>query len=95
MVDFKSAIKSSQPQHQQSEGRIDAKQAAQLLGFQEHDIPVLVSAGLLGPLGNPAPNARKYFAKVHVMTLVQNPEWLSNATQVVYDHWQGKNAKRT
>jgi hypothetical protein len=32
------------------------------MGFTPHDIPTLVRAGLLKPLGRPTPNAVKYFA---------------------------------
>jgi hypothetical protein len=45
-------------------GRLNAEQAAFLLGFQSHDIPVLARAKLLEPLGKPVPNAPKYFAAV-------------------------------
>ena len=37
--------------------RVDGRQAASLLGFQPHDIPVLVAAKLLQPLGKPVANA--------------------------------------
>jgi hypothetical protein len=75
-------------------GRIDAKQTAQILGFQEHDIPVVVSEGLLEPLGKPGQNCRKYFARVQIMDLAEDAKWLSKATNVLYEHWQGKNASR-
>jgi hypothetical protein len=45
-------------------GRLNTTEAAVLLGFQEHDIPVLIAGKLLTPLGRPAPNAPKYFAAV-------------------------------
>jgi len=77
-----------------STGRIDAAQAAQILGFQEHDIPILVSAGLLKPLGKPTQNARKFFAAVDVMEKAKDPDWLNKATQVLYSYWQKKNARR-
>ena len=44
-------------------GRLTVPQTAALLGFAEHDIPILVRKGLLKSLGNPVPNAVKYFAK--------------------------------
>src|SRR5208283_3845328 len=44
--------------------RLDSTQTARVLGFQDHDIPVLVSNDLLEPLGKPAANVRKYFAAV-------------------------------
>jgi hypothetical protein len=75
--------------------RLTAEQTATLLGFQIHDIPVLVALGKLKPLGNPTPNAKKYFATVHVHELAEDQTWLSKATQAVYEHWQEKNAART
>ena len=42
--------------------RLTAEQVAVLLGCQTHDIPVIVRAGLLRPLGNPVQNATKWFA---------------------------------
>jgi hypothetical protein len=46
--------------------RLNSTEAALLLGFQEHDIPALLAAGLLRPLGKPAQNAPKYFAAVEI-----------------------------
>lgn len=75
--------------------RLDSPQAAKLLGFQEHDIPILVSEGLLKPLGKPVPNATKYFAACQMEALAQNPDWLNAATQTVYDYWKEKNRNKT
>ena len=75
-------------------GRIDAAQAAEILGFMEHDIPILVNAGLLKPLGKPTPNARKFFAAVDVMEKAKDPSWLNKSTQALYSFWQNKNARR-
>ena len=75
-------------------GRIDTIKAADMLGFEQHDIAVLVQHGLLSPLGEPVQNARKYFAAVEVIQLARNKKWLENATTVIYEHWQKKNSKR-
>jgi hypothetical protein len=75
--------------------RIDSRATATLLGFQEHDIPVLVSVGLLNPLGNPVQNSTKYFAGCEIESLAQNPKWLWKATQGVYDHWKSKNKNKS
>ena len=48
-------------------GRIDSGIAAELLGFSEHDIPVLIRGKLLKPLGNSAPNCVKYFSAVAIV----------------------------
>jgi hypothetical protein len=70
-------------------------QTAQLLGFSEHDIPVLIRVRLLKPLGNPPPNGHKYFATVELERLAQDPNWLDKATRAVTQHWQVKNRSRT
>jgi len=74
--------------------RIDAELTAHVLGFQEHDIPVLISNELLQPLGKPADNARKYFARVEILERAEDTRWLGKATQTLYQHWQDKNASR-
>jgi hypothetical protein len=74
--------------------RIDSRTTAAILGFQEHDIPVLVSAGLLSPLGKPVQNATKYFAAFEIESLAQDYKWLWKATQAAYDHWKNKNKFR-
>jgi len=69
-------------------------QAAALIGYAEHDIPVLVSAGLLKPLGNPPANSVKHFATVQVMELAGEIAQLSEMRNVVYEHWRTKNANK-
>ena len=66
----------------------------QLLGFQSHDIPVLIAAKLLQPLGKPVPNAPKYFAACVLEELRCNPDWLDQASRAISRHWQAKNGKR-
>lgn len=75
--------------------RLNPEQAARILGFQPHDIPVLVAADLLEPLGKPAGNAVKYFAAVKVFALCYEEKWLNKATDVVYGHWKTKNAHKS
>lgn len=74
-------------------GRLNTTETSVLLGFQEHDIPVLVANRLLVPLGKPAPNAPKYFASAQVANLADDAEWLGKATRAVAAHWQKKNSK--
>ena len=74
-------------------GRLNTTETSVLLGFQEHDIPVLVANRLLVPLGKPAPNAPKYFAAAQVTVLAENEDWLGKATKAVAVYWQRKNAK--
>ena len=74
--------------------RLNMAEAGQILGFQEHDMPILIAARLLEPLGKPVSNAPKYFAVCEIRELAQNPEWLCRATQTVYNYWKGKNLRK-
>jgi len=71
--------------------RLDVEQAAQFLGFQEHDVPTLIAARLLTPLGRPSPNSTKYFATVELEQLRGDMKWLGRATEAVQNHWHRKN----
>ena len=75
-------------------GRLNTTETAVLLGFQEHDIPVLVAAKLLTPLGKPVPNASKYFASTEIVNAIQDRAWLSQATRTVSRHWSEKNSRK-
>ena len=61
--------------------RLEVKDTATRLKFTQSDIATLVGAKLLKPLGNPAPNAAKYFSTVQVLTLACDEEWLNKATR--------------
>src|SRR6266576_5179902 len=67
--------------------RLNTTETSVLLGVQEHDIPALIAAKLLFPLGKPAPNAPKYFAAVEIAERASECEWLSNATKQLAKHW--------
>jgi hypothetical protein len=73
---------------------LNSTEVAVLLGVQDHDVPVLVGAKLLVPLGKPAANAPKYFAAVEVAERASNPEWLTQATKVLAKYWQRKNQRK-
>jgi hypothetical protein len=68
---------------------------ATLLGFQPHDIPVLIAAKLLQPLGKPVANSPKYLAACVIEELRSNPDWLDRATRAVTRHWQFKNSRKS
>ena len=75
-------------------GRLDVTQAAALLGFLPHEIPVLVRAGLLKSLGNVAANAHKYFASVDIERVAHDPAWLDKATRALGKYVHQKNQGR-
>ena len=76
-------------------GRVTAGEAAVLLGFQDHDIPVLLAGKLLRPLGDPAPNSPKHFSSAAIESAAADPEWLSRATKTLARYWQTKNARKS
>jgi hypothetical protein len=69
-----------------------AEQAAWVLNCQPHDVPILVAARLLKPLGNPSPMSVKYFAASELLEKVQDRVWLAKATNAVNQHRQKNNA---
>ena len=74
--------------------RLDVAATAKLLSFAENDIAILMAAGKLTPLGDPAPNAPKWFCAVEVIRLAADPEWLHKATKEVSKHWRHKRKRQ-
>jgi len=74
--------------------RLDVVATAKLLGFAEHDIQILMAVGKLTPLGDPAPNAPKWFAAVEVIGLATDREWLHKATKEISKRWRSKREQR-
>ena len=74
--------------------RLTVEQVAFLLNCAVHDVPVLVAAKLLRPLGEPAQNAPKFFATKTVLERMQDEKWLHRLTIAITGRWQAKNARR-
>jgi hypothetical protein len=72
-------------------GRLTYEQAGALLGFEPHEIPILVKERLLVPLAKPAENALKYLCAIEVEKRRVDPAWIGKATKAIYAHWQRKN----
>jgi hypothetical protein len=70
--------------------RLDVAQTSKLLGFKESDMQIFLSVGKLTPLGDPAPNAPKWFAAVEVIRLATDQDWLHKATKEIAKHWKNK-----
>lgn len=71
--------------------RLTVEQVAWLLGCQTHDVPVLVSAKLLKPLGNPPQNGVKFFATAELVEQMKERNWLARVTIAINQHWHRKN----
>ena len=74
--------------------RLDASETAKLLGFAEHDIQILMATRKLTPLGDPAPNAPKWFGAIEVIRLAADQDWLNKATKDVSKYWRQKRERR-
>lgn len=74
--------------------RLTAEQAAWVLNCQPHDIPALVAARLIKPLGNPPQNGIKFFATTDLLEASKDSNWLARMSATIYQHWQKKNAHK-
>ena len=74
--------------------RLGINETAWFLGFTEHDVSVLISVGLLKPLGHPPATGSKYFAAVDLQALRNDTRWLARASDAIVNHWRSKNSGR-
>jgi hypothetical protein len=74
--------------------RLDATQAAWYLGFEPHEVPILVTGGLLKPLGKPARNCTKFFAAEMLEQLRRDEKWLARASDAISAYWRQRNARK-
>jgi hypothetical protein len=74
--------------------RLDVATTAKILGFPEHDIQILMATRKLTPLGDPAPNAPKWFSAIEIIGLAADREWLNKATREVSKYWRHKRERR-
>ena len=75
--------------------RLLAEQAAWVLNCQPHDIPVLVAAKLLKPLGNPPVNGVKYFCTADILEACKDRNWLARVSATIHQNWAKRNARYT
>jgi len=74
-------------------GRWAPTDTAWRLGFDPHDIPILVNVGLLKPLGRPPASSVKYFASNEIDELKRDARWLAKASDALRHHWKLKNER--
>ena len=74
--------------------RLTVEQTAWLLNCQPHDVPVLVAAKLLKPLGNPPANGIKFFCAADLLEQFKDRSWRVKMSNAVNHHWHNQNAKR-
>jgi hypothetical protein len=73
--------------------RLNAEETAWYLGFNLVDVTILTSVGLLKPLGKPAPNAVRYFARPDLDQVSSDPKWLDRASAALGRHWRDRNER--
>lgn len=74
--------------------RLAAEEATWALNCQAHDVPILVTARLLKPLGNPPPSSVKYFAAAEVLEQAKDRAWLAKVTHALNQHWRQTNLRK-
>lgn len=74
--------------------RLTAEQAAWMLGFSPHEIPILIAKNLLKPLGHPAHNGPKHFLAATLEDLRRDEKWHSKASDAVMEYWRHKNSRK-
>lgn len=71
--------------------RLTVDQTAWYLGFGAYEMPALIAAKLLRPLGNPVQNGHKYFALCQLERLRNDEKWLNRASDVVTRYKRERN----
>ena len=74
--------------------RLTAEQAAWVINCQPHDVPILVSARLLKPLGNPTVNGINFFPTAELIELTKYRVCLVKVTTAINHHWRKQNASK-
>jgi len=71
--------------------RLSPEQTAWYLNCPVESLRVLIAAGLLKPLGKPAPNSTKFFSLVELEQHRADPKWLSRLTDAITAWHRRKN----
>lgn len=74
--------------------RVRVEEAALLLGFSIHEIPILIAHGLIKPLGHPPLTGVKFFSVVSLEELRRDERWLAKASDCMVEYWRGRNEKK-
>jgi hypothetical protein len=70
--------------------RVDVTGTSKLLGFTGSDVQILMVVGKLTQLGDPAPNASKWFCAVEMIRLATDQDWPHKATKEIAKFWRHK-----
>ena len=70
------------------------EKVAKVLDIGVHNIPVLVRAGLLKPMGHPQRYCVKKFSRDLLARNLADATWLDKAAAAIHRHWRIKNARK-
>jgi hypothetical protein len=70
------------------------EKVAEALDIGVHNIPLLVRAGLLKPLGHPGRYCVKKFSRDELARNIANQTWLEKVVAAIHRHWRIKNAHK-
>lgn len=71
--------------------RLTPQEAGWYLGFSLKEVSVLISDGLLKPLGHPPRNGQKYLATAELEDLRRDSKWLAKASDAIVAFWRKRN----
>ena len=74
-------------------GRLNAEQTGWYMGFNPTEVTILISSGLLKPLGKPAQNSVRFFARADLDRYDSDPKWLDKASLTLGRHWRTRNER--
>ena len=75
-------------------GRLTAQEAAWFLGFSSHEIPMLLGARLIKPLGHPQHHGLKFFLRAELERVQDDPLWMGKACDAIVKYWKSQNVKK-
>lgn len=67
---------------------------AEALGTAKHNIPPLVRAGLLKPLGRPGRYCVKLFSRDVLAQQITDVTWQDKVAAAIHRHWRIKNSRK-
>ena len=80
--------------HQPLPACLSTEDAARFLGFPPYFMPVLARTGHLKPLGKPAQNSRKWYARIELERVSCDPVWLDKAVRLMEKHVRDANLRQ-
>ena len=70
------------------------EKVAEALGIGTHNIPLLMRAGLLKPLGHPQRYCVKKFSRETLARNIADETWLDKVAAAIHRHWRIQNARK-